>query len=73
MFKDRENETLRRISFKILSWVSTIAFGLAAAGLTISLTYSFESGPTFGVAACLFTIALIDASWARISCSGAPS
>ncbi|WP_353940129.1 hypothetical protein ABII15_00060 [Streptomyces sp. HUAS MG91] len=58
MSKERENEILRRTSFTILSWVVTIGFGLVAVGLVISLTYHFEGGPTAGLAACLFVIAL---------------
>lgn len=58
MVNGRKDKVLRRISFRVLSWVVTLGFGLVAVGLLISLTYTFESGPLIGVAACLFTIAL---------------
>ncbi|MER7199919.1 hypothetical protein CG723_45245 [Streptomyces sp. CB01635] len=59
MPKQHEDEVLRRTSFKVLSCVSTVAFGLVAVGLLVSLTHDLEGGPTSGVAACLFTIALV--------------
>ncbi|MER6442256.1 hypothetical protein ABT275_38880 [Streptomyces sp. NPDC001185] len=56
--KNREDEFLRRTSFKILSWVFTAGFGVVAVGLLISLFHHPEGGPVIGLAACLFTIAL---------------
>ncbi|MEU0413581.1 hypothetical protein ABZ307_38120 [Streptomyces griseorubiginosus] len=56
--RDRENEVLHRISFRILRWIITVTFGLVATGLLISLNYSFKGGPLLGVAACFFVIML---------------
>ncbi|MCX4571850.1 hypothetical protein OHB41_01260 [Streptomyces sp. NBC_01571] len=58
MPKNREDELLRRTSFKILSWVFTAGFGVAAVVVLISLIHHPEGGPMIGLAACLFTIAL---------------
>lgn len=56
--KGGENEALHRISFRILRWIITVTFGLVAAGLLISLNYSFKGGPLLGAAACFFVITL---------------
>ncbi|MCZ4604353.1 hypothetical protein O3S80_11425 [Streptomyces sp. Lzd4kr] len=56
--KTSEVETLRRTSFKILSWLFTFGFGGVATGLVISLWNGLERGPLIGVAACLGVISL---------------
>jgi hypothetical protein len=53
----QRKEVLRRTSSRVLSWVTTVGFGLVAVGLIISLTYIPDGGPASGVAACFFTIA----------------
>jgi hypothetical protein len=59
VFNGREEEILRRTSFRVLSWIATAGFGVVAVGLVISLTHGFDGGPISGVAACFFAIAVI--------------
>ncbi|MCX4547304.1 hypothetical protein OG204_30505 [Streptomyces sp. NBC_01387] len=57
--KKREDEILWRLSFKIISWVSTTGFGLVSVGLLIGFASHPEGGMAIGVAVSLFVIALI--------------
>lgn len=59
MPKNREDELLRRISFKIISWVFTLGFEVAAVALLVNFIHHPEGGTMIGVAACLSTIALV--------------
>ncbi|MER8073795.1 hypothetical protein ABTZ59_36865 [Streptomyces sp. NPDC094034] len=46
-----------------MSWTFTLAFGMAAIGLTVSLTYGLRGGPLAGVAVSLGMITIAHRIW----------
>ncbi|MFQ6851988.1 hypothetical protein AAIB46_13965 [Streptomyces sp. 35M1] len=59
MSRKNSDETLRRVSQKILSWSLTFIFGAVAAGLVAAgFSTGFAAGPLSGVAVSLGTVAL---------------
>ncbi|MFF0568968.1 hypothetical protein ACFYT7_15135 [Streptomyces sp. NPDC004041] len=59
MSRKNSDETLRRISQKILSWSLTFIFGAVAAGLVAAgFSTGFAAGPLSGVAVSLGIVAL---------------
>ena len=60
MMQANEKVVLRRISYRISSWIVTLSFGLAATGLSIAVSIGgLEGDALLGVAASLGCIALI--------------